>query len=164
MQPLLFKRDIISAMGLLFTIGILFSPLIKLYDTNPDSPNVVIFGLSTIGSISQFSALDFGKSVQLLLISLIFITWILSFHLQGRSKLLVFILISMVLIIFPAWLMNYVEGTVKGLVGNNAQLEFSYGLLFVGLTLICSTIGILNLDTSTSLQPITYRDSHILDD
>ena len=164
MRPLLLKRDIISALGLLFTIGILFSPMIKLYDASGDTPNVIIFGLSTIGNVPQFTALEFGKSFQLMLVVVVLMTWILSFHLQEKYKLLTFVLISLVLIIFPAWLMTFVEGTVKNLAGGHLQLEFSYGFLFLALSLICSTIGIVNLDPKARLQPATFQESAILDD
>ena len=57
----------------------------------------------------------------------------------------ILVVTTLVLTVFPTWLMTYVEGPLKTTLGGQIDLQFSYGMLFLALSLICSTMGIVNM-------------------
>ncbi|MEL7120365.1 MAG: hypothetical protein AAFO07_13020 [Bacteroidota bacterium] len=145
MKPILFKKDIIAALGLLFTIGILFSPLIKVFSVQADQSNIIIYGLSTIGQTENIPNLATHKSFQLGLVFFILMAWTALFLSSQKMQYRILVVTTLVLTVFPTWLMTYVEGPLKAALGGQIDLQFSYGMLFLALSLICSTMGIVNM-------------------
>lgn len=163
MHPFLKKSDIPSALGLLFTIGILFSPLMKIYIANGQAPEIIVFGLSTIGKNIDYSQIRIDQQIQLSLLFALFTCWIFTFFLNERLKAHAFLLISFILITFPVWLMNFVEGNIKGHLTLETVTQFSSGLLFVGLSLITCTFALLEMPLSFTDLYKPFKEKHILD-
>lgn len=163
MHPFIKKSDIPAALGLLFTIGIFFSPLLKLYGPDSTTPAVIVFGLSTIGKDVVNAQIALHQDIQLGILVLLMACWIGTFFVKDRLQTKAYIVITLILTTFPLWLMSFVEGTVKSSMPIPLYSYFSPGFIFIALSLITSTFALIEMPNIFNASPNKYEEIHLLD-
>lgn len=165
MHPTLRRSDIPPALGLLFTIGILFSPLLRIsFGDDTASTDVTIYGLSTVSKLSLDHASKAAQSFQFYLLTTLLGSWVFSFLAKEQFKVHAYLLAILILTTLPIWLMGFAEYTVKTTLPAESITHFSIGLLFVALSIITSTFALLDLPKPFFSYSLRYKNSQLLDD
>jgi hypothetical protein len=142
-----FSNDqLILLLGFFTSLALLFSPIVEVYITGvvaADS-DITIYGITLSGATALLHDMEWPKNMQFLAILVLCMNWLLALKFTGKSRLTVLTINAFLFSMLPVWVMLYVEGFMKSQVGPAIRYEYTFGILFAIVAMVCATFAILN--------------------